>query len=440
MSQQLEDIAEEAPALKSEQREAFVETAISLGAKICRDALWAKDRCNWIGPSMEPLSSGWRQVHKVFGPDLYGGTSGVALSLATLHRVSGDRVFKRTALAAMRHALARADDIEPVSRVGLYSGWFGIALSALRVSELFDEDSLRAPAIRLVKELIASDVYLGNEDVLAGCAGAIVAALLLQREQRLAGDALMEFALRLGDHLVESAVKSENGWSWGRLHEPGSGAFGNLNGYSHGAGGIGWALLELYHATGESRFREAGESAFRYERHWFDPALGNWPDLRDPDLSGLPREQGPSFMSAWCHGAAGIALSRLRAYELLGCEVCRREAETAIQTTLNNLYGNTEVSQTNYSLCHGLGGNCETLLYGAKILGETQLYARAEEVALRGIESYESQRLPWACGGPGGLETAGLMLGLAGICYYYLRMADPETTPSLLIFLPRSPA
>jgi hypothetical protein len=32
------------------------------------------------------------------------------------------------------------------------------------------------------------------------------------------------------------------------------------------------------------------------------------------------------------------------------------------------------------------------------------------------------------------------MLGLAGISYYYLRMADPEGTPSLLIFLPRSPA
>jgi lantibiotic modifying enzyme len=144
-------------------------------------------------------------------------------------------------------------------------------------------------------------------------------------------------------------------------------------------------------------------------------------------------------MNAWCHGAAGIALSRLRAYELLGDEVCRSEAETAIQTTLNNLYGNTEISQTNYSLCHGLGGNCETLLYGAKVLASPGLFARAEEVALRGIESYEEQRLPWACGGPGGLETAGLMLGLAGISYYYLRMADPDGTPSLLIFLPRSP-
>jgi lantibiotic modifying enzyme len=441
MSRQLEKTFDMSAAvvLQSAHREAFIETADSLGAKVCRDALWAMDKCNWIGPAMEPLGGRWRQVHKVFGPELYGGTSGVALSLATLHRTSSDRVFKRTALGAMRHALMRADDIEPPSRVGLYSGWFGISMAALRVADLLDEDSLRAPAVRLVNSLISGGVDLANEDVLAGCAGAIVALLLL-REQFIADDSLIVFASRLGDYLLESAVKSESGWSWGKLHEPGSGAFGNLTGYSHGAGGIGWALLELYVATGEVRFRDAGAAAFQYERHWFDPVKGNWPDLRDPELSGASRDQGPSYMNAWCHGAPGIALSRLRGYEILGDEVCRQEAETAIETTIANLYGNAEMSQTNYSLCHGLGGNSEPLLYGAQVLGRPELFARAEDAALRGIESYEAQRLPWPCGGPGGLETAGLMLGLAGISYYYLRMADPEGTPSILIFQPRSAA
>jgi lantibiotic biosynthesis protein len=439
MSRQLEtalEIIDEPLVLESAHREAFVATAASLGAKVCRDALWARDRCNWMGPAMEPLGGRWRQVHKVFGPDLYGGTSGVALALATLHRVSGDRVFKRTALGALRHALARAEDIEPHARLGLYSGWLGISLAALRVADLLGEDSLRGPAVKLVDTLASGEVDTGNEDLLAGCAGAIIALLHL-RERYVEDDSLAALASKLGDHLVGVAVKDERGWSWGRLHEPGSGAFGNLNGYSHGAGGIGWSLLELYDATGEVRFRDAGEEAFRYERHWFDPVRGNWPDLRDPELSGAPREQGVSYMNAWCHGAPGIALSRLRVYEMLGDEVCRREAETAVETTITNLYGNSEMSQTNYSLCHGLGGNSEPLIYGAQVLARPDLFARAEEVALRGIEGYEAQRVPWACGGPGGLETAGLMLGLAGIAYYYLRMADPAGTPSLLIILPR---
>jgi len=276
-----------------------------------------------------------------------------------------------------------------------------------------------------------------NADVLAGFAGAMVALLIL-REQFLNDDKLVETATRLADDLIRTAIKTEAGWSWGDLYKPESGAFGNLAGYSHGAGGIGWAFLELYRATGEARFREAGENAFQYERHWFDPETGNWPDLRDPELSGGPRTDKPTFMNAWCHGAPGIALSRLRSYEMLHCDTCLGEAETAIDTTLKNLYGDKEMSQTNYSLCHGMGGNAEPLIYGAKVLGRPELFAKAEEVALRGIENYEAKRLTWPCGGPGGLETAGLMLGLAGIAYFYLRMAYPESTPSVLIFTPRA--
>ena len=33
--------------------EAFLETAAFLGRRLCRDALWAGDRCNWLGDSME---------------------------------------------------------------------------------------------------------------------------------------------------------------------------------------------------------------------------------------------------------------------------------------------------------------------------------------------------------------------------------------------------
>lgn len=437
MSQQLEMTEDITNVVASQYRELFIETAASLSAKVCRDALWANERCNWIGPIMEPLGGRWQQVHKVFGPEFYGGTSGVALSLATLYQVSPDRVFKRTALGAIRHALAQAEEIAPSARAGLYSGWFGIILAALKVANLLDEDSLRAPAQQMIDSLNSGDVDSTNADVLAGSAGAIVSLLLL-REQFVKDDALVEFAIRLGDNLIQTAVKAESGWSWGELYKPESGAFGNMTGYSHGAGGIGWALLELYNATKETRFREAGEAAFQYERHWFNPTVGNWPDLRAPELSGSSLQQGVSYMTAWCHGAPGIALSRLRSYEILNSDVCRLEAETAINTTLNNLYGNTEMSQSNYSLCHGLGGNCEPLIYGATLLGMPELFARAEEVALRGIESYEAQHLPWPCGGPGGLESAGLMMGLAGISYYYLRMADPQTTPSLLIFSPSS--
>jgi lantibiotic modifying enzyme len=436
VSQQLE-VTKRAGFAASRHRADFLETATSLGAKVCRDALWANDRCNWIGPVMEPLGGRWRQVHKISGPEIYAGTSGVALSLAALYQATGDRVFKQTALGAVHHALARAEDLEPSLRIGLYSGWLGIALAALNVGALLENDSLRAPALQLIDDLPGGDEDFLHLDILAGCAGTIVGLLRL-REQFTSEDKLLEFATRLGDHLIEKAVRNDHGWSWGDLYKPESGAFGNLLGYSHGAGGIGSALFELYDATHEKRFREAGEAAFQYERHWFDQETGNWPDLRDPELSGGSRAQGVSYMNAWCHGAPGIALSRLRSYEILAGESCRAEAETAINTTIENLSGNVEMSQTNYSLCHGLGGNCEALIYGAQILERPDWFAEAETVARRGIADYETQNLPWPCGGPGNLESAGLMQGLAGISYFYLRMADPERNPPVLIFAPRA--
>jgi lantibiotic modifying enzyme len=416
---------------------AFLETAVSLGARICRDALWAAPHCNWLGPSMEPIGGGWRAAHRAYGAELYGGTSGIGLFLAHLHAVTGERVFRRTALGALRHALARAEDIDPWSRIGAYNGWSGIGFAALAAARLLHEESLRDPALVLLEAVAATAPDAQHFDVLAGSAGA--ASLLLLAHGELGGPrSLGDAAVRLGDHLIASAVRSDYGWSWGgRAAGLGSGRFpwtGNLTGFSHGAAGVGWSLLELYRATGEARFRAAGEAAFGYERRWFDAGRRNWPDLREPEASGsAAAPDGPAFMTAWCHGAPGIGLARLRAFEILGDETCRAEAETAIATTLANLEGGSEMSQTNYSLCHGIFGNCELLLVGGEVLGNAAWLERARQLAGAAISTYEEQKLPWLCGTHGAAEVPGLMLGLAGIGHFYLRLANPAATPSLLI-------
>ncbi len=424
------------PLPASRHRDLFLETAATLGARICRDALWGGGVCNWIGFSMESLGGRWRHVHRAYGGELYSGTSGIALFLARLHMATGERIFKRTALAAIHHALEHgAEEIPPPSRIGAYSGWTGLADAALQIATLLGEESLRAPALAMLEEAAGSETGR-NFDLLAGCAGA-VPLLLRARGIHQGPESLLEAAVRLGDHLRDVAARDDAGWSWGDYGMPGVKQKGNLLGFSHGAGGIGWALLELHHATGEERFREAAEGAFEYERHWFDAEHGNWPDLRDPEVSGSATvADAPAFMTAWCHGAAGLGLSRLRAWQLTGDEKTRQEAEVAVATTLENLRGGTEMSQTNDCLCHGRGGNCETLIYGAEILGRPEWLQRAEEIGLQEIEACAAQRAPWPCGTYGAVEVPGLLLGLAGIGYFYLRLADPTGTPTVLIPLP----
>ena len=424
-----------APAPRPIAEEAgFLDVAAALGARICRDALWAGgERCNWIGFSMESLDGRWRHTHRIYGPEPYSGTSGIGHFLARLWAATGEEVFRRTALGALRHAVARAEEVEPHSRIGAWSGWSGLGLAVLEGASMLGEESLREPAFSLLDRIAAGEVDLRGLDVLAGCAGAIPALLRVQRS--FGGpDSLLAAAVRLGASLIERADRSEIGWSWGDPPPPGSKQKGNLTGFSHGAGGIGWSLLELWHASREDRFRQAGEEAFRYERHWFDPERRNWPDLRDPELSGAPADE-PAFMTAWCHGAPGIGLGRLRVWEITGDEACRAEAEAALATTAESVLGGPEMSQTNYSLCHGLGGNCDVLLQGARLLDRPEWRERAEEIGRRGIAASHAQQLPWPCGTYGSVEVPGLMLGLAGIGWFYLRLADPET-PSPLIILP----
>jgi len=54
----------------------------------------------------------------------------------------------------------------------------------------------------------------------------------------------------------------------------------------------------------------------------------------------------------------------------------------------------------------------------------------AMDVANIGIENHASRS--WPCGVPKG-EPPGLMTGLSGIGYFYLRLLDPIKNPSVLV-------
>src|SRR5713226_1101979 len=125
-------------------------------------------------------------------------------------------------------------------------------------------------------------------------------------------------AIHLGKQLLRTAVHGDFGWSWDTLPTP---VQRHLTGFGHGTAGIAWALAELSHATGDPQFREGVEQSLQYERHWFNRQLDNWPDFRDP--AALPGYGGqdvhePQYGLAWCHGAPGIGLGRVRTYALVG--------------------------------------------------------------------------------------------------------------------------
>ena len=409
---------------------AFLRAALAIGRRLSQEAIWYRNRCNWLGDGSETdpgakASAGL--VHKALGPELYSGTSGVALFLAELYAATGDPDIRRTALGAIRQALSQVSALRPPVHLGLYTGWTGIAFVATRVGALLEEEATLYGATRRLLATVRKDRQQRELDLLSGSAGTVAALVALNDD--LGQAPLLDFAARLGEELLDSAEKTEHGYSWPSIAFPHQ---RNLTGFSHGTAGMAYALLELSRATGEPRFADAAEQAFRYERHGFDAEARNWPDFRQSAEGGAAKADPPSFSTSWCHGAPGIALSRLRAYELTRDETRRAEAVVALQTTRRSLETSLRSGIWNFSLCHGLAGNAEVLLCGAQVLGKEAAAdaALARKVARVGLDMHAARGGEWPCGNGG--QTPGLMVGLAGIGHFYLRLHDPAV-PSILL-------
>ncbi|HEX6041539.1 lanthionine synthetase LanC family protein [Longimicrobium sp.] len=412
---------------------AFLRAAASLGARLCREAVWDGDRCNWMGDAQDAVNGQLAVVHRAQTPVLYDGTAGIGLFLARLFAATGERPFRTAALGALRQSLRAKDRVGAELRIALHAGWTGMAWALAEAADTLGEDEWRAESARLAAELRGIDPHPLAVDVISGSAGAI--PVLLELARRHGDDGLMENAVRHGEFLLDGARRGNDGWSWHTMDAP---MRAPLTGYSHGAAGVALALLELAAATGDERFRAAADEGFRYEARWFSPEHGNWPDFRlfgDPAAAAA---QPVSYAVAWCHGAPGIGLSRLRAYELTGDADRRMEAEAALATTARTLDAAVATGAGfGFSLCHGDAGNAELPLLAARVLGDASQAERAARVGRMGMERYLATGAPWPCGVPGGGETPNLMLGLAGIGWFYLRLHDPSV-PSVLLVHPRA--
>lgn len=272
-----------------------------------------------------------------FGPaglSLWGGSAGVALLRAAIAHASHlslphDQVMDGILRPVLE--LANRTDSVGLARwwrdrpLGL-SGGGGVLLTLLLLDRLEAEpppgwESHRQLALRLLEGLKGSQLQADHQlDIIGGGAGLIGPLLQLGRPAGLE----LELALELGDRLLQ---RQEISGGWNSARSPLRSKHPPLTGFSHGASGIATALAALHGYTGDDRFLEGCRRALDYERSCFDPIRGNWPDYRRDS-------SGSDVMVAWCHGAPGIALSRLclRWTPLWGPEVAA-ELDAALQTT-----------------------------------------------------------------------------------------------------------
>ena len=394
--------------------ERLLASALAVGERL------KKETVGWLG--VNPVKE--REWHLLATEeDLYSGTSGIALFLAYLGAMTGEErytILARTTLPALRHIVAQKKKHNTFGGIGTFSGVGSYIYLLSHLGALWHEPELFEEAEELVKLLPTSIAIDKNFDVMGGSAGCI--ASLLSLFQVAPSDAIVTAAILCGDHLLACAEKMERGIGW---RTPGSDI--PLTGFAHGNAGIALNLLRLFEASKEERFRDGAVAAMEYERGLFSTQHHNWPDLRVDTAEEKKGEQSDEekFMVAWCHGAPGIGLGRLGSLKILDDEAIRAEIDAALDTTTEIGFG------MNHSLCHGDMGNIDTVLMAAQVLDRPEYREGIDKLSAMLLESIEKQG--WVTGVPLGVETPGLMVGLAGTGYALLRLADPEKVPSLLV-------
>lgn len=406
----------------------FVQTATDIGRTLCRDAIWSGSRCNFLSSTNDPAFDQPKSYFKSLEADFYSGSAGVAFFLAALYHATGDRLIRKTALGTLRNALATTRLIQAHAALGFFSGWMGVAYVAIHAGRWLNDEEMIMQGQRLLDDVTKLDLQQTGVDVVDGAAGVIPA--LIQLNQANPSPALRSFVVKLANHLVNRAERTAEGLSWNTV--PGA-SHRHLTGFAHGVAGIVNALLEAFTLTQNPTYRDVAFQGLRYENAFFDQQQQNWPDFRaehQPAGHHADRESGgPACSCAWCHGAPGIALSRLRGYELTRHPALKTEAITAVQTTANQL---TWEQQANFSQCHGLAGNADVLLEAADILERPDWHRQASAVGQMGQERYQQTGL-WTNGLYNAYQIPDFMLGLSGTGYFYLRLADSTTYRSVLL-------
>jgi hypothetical protein len=395
--------------------------AVAVGRRLCTQAIWHGSECTWIGrapAANHGAGDGTEVTYRPIDAHLYAGTAGVAWFLGELSVASADEQHSDTALGAIRHALRVTEDAGQGALIGLFEGAVGVALVAARLGLILKAPDLAERAWVLLKRVRSGRGDMGA-DLLGGAAGAVIG--LLVARQLVDQPALNDLAASLGEHLLRTAEETAGGSSWRWNAQA---CFRNPTGYSHGTAGITHALLELFDLTGDERYRACAERATAYDREAFDAAAGNWADYRLPP-GRRPRVWVPRYAVAWCHGAPGIAVARLRAYQLLGDPTDHADAVIALATTRAALEASLSASTPDFCLCHGLAGNVEIVERGERqllISGQRNLSVITDH----GITRYADES-------HGDDDPPGLMHGLAGIGGFYLRRAGVRVPSPLFL-------
>ena len=144
-----------------------------------------------------------------------------------------DPIHQATLLGSVKQITRQLDEQEAEANIAFYSGWPGASWAITEIGATLGDEALIRTELARLEKVAAFEPQLPQTDILLGSAGLITALVDLDCKygRRFDCSRLLEIAVRHGDFLLTSAVRSDEGWSWETIPVP---VHRNLTGYAHG--------------------------------------------------------------------------------------------------------------------------------------------------------------------------------------------------------------
>ncbi|SHG14739.1 lanthionine synthetase LanC family protein [Pedobacter caeni] len=425
------------PSFDPKQTEKISEQVQRLNNDLLSAAI--RDHTGLCWPSPYYTSTGQFSFKETI--DIFNGSSGIALYFMALFEYSGRKEDLKTAEDILRKAL-KSEEVLKARSFGFYTGISGVVYACIRFYELSGKKKYLNTAFRLIRnneENIINNTV--KADFLSGYSGSLFVITLLYHH--LQSDVILTMIRQMITRVTTEARISKTGLKWD--YDRSKSAFDSLTGFSHGASGIAYSLMQVGNYFKNEGLIYLAEQALRYEMQYFHEESDNWLDLRlgsyRLSLPDAHRWDLNLFLpemrkvNSWAHGAAGIGLARLYAWQTTGNPIYLDQCKTALNRCLSDI---EKMDRTDFSLCSGYTGMIPFLLKFQELRGydfNEQLCA----VARQAKQLYEQKNSynSYISSGP---FDYGLLSGKAGIGYMLLQLLNPEMTSAVYPALPLNTA
>ncbi|NTE04641.1 hypothetical protein G6M26_30150 [Agrobacterium tumefaciens] len=363
--------------------------------------------------------------------DIFHGNCGIALFFVELYRFDQNEAHISLINKMMRRMMKSEAVLKP-KFFAFYTGLGGVIYTNLKIYEATGIQKYLDNALLLtLSNQTQLSTKLLKADLLSGYVGNLLVFTLLYHYSQ--NEEILRLIHLLLDRLIQEARVSEMGLKWD--YHQSKKAYDSMTGFSHGASGIAYCLMELSMYFAEPGLLYLAEEALAYEMQYYHAPANNWLDLRigNYELSkpGAHLWQLETFISdmaganAWAHGAAGVGLSRSLAFKLTQKEIYSKQCNCAHEKCLSDLQNKT---RPDFTLVSGYTGMIPFLMCTQETEEIADHIFDAIDGAIKQYQKTNSYSEYLSCGA----DDYGLFSGKAGVGYVLLQLIAGDQSGSVV--------